>query len=61
MLRWSLPFPVVAIIAGVPGFGGMASAATDFARILFFVFLVLFALALIFLADADRPSLEELR
>lgn len=47
MLRWALLFFLVAIIAGVFGFGGIAAAATDVARILFFVFLVLFVVALL--------------
>jgi uncharacterized membrane protein YtjA (UPF0391 family) len=46
MLRWALAFLVLAIIAGVFGFGFVAIAAADFARILFFLFLVLFALGL---------------
>jgi uncharacterized membrane protein YtjA (UPF0391 family) len=33
---------VVAVIAGVLGFGGIAGAAADIARILFWVFLVIF-------------------
>lgn len=48
MLRWAVTFLVIAIIAAVFGFGGIAAAATDIARILFVVFLVLFVLALIF-------------
>ena len=48
MLRWAVIFLVIAIIAAVFGFGGIAAAATDIARILFFIFLVLFVLALIF-------------
>lgn len=48
MLRWAVIFLVVAIIAAVFGFGGIAAAATDIARILFFLFLVLFVLALVF-------------
>ena len=47
MLRWAVVFLIVAIIAAVFGFGGIAAAATDIARILFFVFLVLFIVALI--------------
>jgi uncharacterized membrane protein YtjA (UPF0391 family) len=46
MLRWALLFLIVAIIAGVFGFGGIAAAATDIARLLFVVFLVLFVIAL---------------
>jgi uncharacterized membrane protein YtjA (UPF0391 family) len=48
MLRWAIVFLIVAIVAAVFGFGGVAAAATDIARILFFVFLVLFVVALIF-------------
>jgi len=47
MLAWSIIFLVVALIAGVLGFGGIASTATGIARILFFVFLVLFAISLL--------------
>lgn len=46
MLYWTLLFLVVALIAGVLGFGGVASAATGIARVLFFVFLVMFAVSL---------------
>jgi uncharacterized membrane protein YtjA (UPF0391 family) len=45
MLRWALGFLLVAILAGICGFGGIAGAATDIARLLFFVFLVLFVLS----------------
>ena len=48
MLKWALIFLIVAIIAGVFGFGGISDAATDIARILFFVFLVLFVVGLVF-------------
>lgn len=47
MLRWAILFFIVAIIAGVFGFGGIAAAATDIARVLFGVFLVLFLIALV--------------
>jgi len=40
MLYWSIICLVVAVIAGVLGFGGIAGAATEFAIILFFIFLV---------------------
>jgi len=45
MLRWALVFLVVALIAGGLGFGGVAGASIDIAKILFFVFLVLFAIS----------------
>ena len=47
MLRWSLLFLVVALIAGVLGFGGIAGTSMWFAQVLFFVFLVLFVVSLI--------------
>ncbi len=47
MLRWAILFLVIAIIAAIFGFGGVVAVATDAARILFFVFLVLFVVALI--------------
>lgn len=42
MLQWALTFLVLALIAGVLGFGGVAAVSVDMARILFIVFLVLF-------------------
>lgn len=47
MLRWALIFLVVAIIAAVLGFGNLAGAASDIARILFFIFIVVFLVGLI--------------
>jgi uncharacterized membrane protein YtjA (UPF0391 family) len=48
MLRWAILFLIVALIAGLLGFGLVAGVAYDAAKILFFVFLVLFVLSLIF-------------
>ncbi|MGA9730648.1 MAG: DUF1328 family protein, partial [Candidatus Acidiferrales bacterium] len=42
MLQWALAFFIIALIAAVLGFGGIAVAAAGIAKILFFVFLVLF-------------------
>lgn len=47
MLYWALVFFVIAVIAAVFGFGGIAAAAVGIAKILFFVFLALFVLTLI--------------
>jgi uncharacterized membrane protein YtjA (UPF0391 family) len=46
MLRWALAFLVIALIAAVLGFTGIALAAAGIAKILFFLFAVLFVLAL---------------
>jgi uncharacterized membrane protein YtjA (UPF0391 family) len=45
MLHWSLVFLVFALIAAVLGFGGLAGAAVGIAKILFFVFLVIWLIA----------------
>ena len=42
MLRWAVIFFVIALIAGVLGFGGIAEGAVEIARILFVVFIALF-------------------
>ncbi len=41
MLRWAFGFLVLAIIAGLLGFGGIAAETAYIAKILFVVFLVL--------------------
>ncbi|HWA22558.1 MAG TPA: DUF1328 domain-containing protein [Caulobacterales bacterium] len=47
MLQWALTFFVLAIVAGVFGFGVIATAAAGIAKILFFLFLVLFVISLV--------------
>lgn len=47
MLYWALVFFVVAIIAAVFGFGGIASASAGIAQLLFFVFLALLVISLV--------------
>jgi uncharacterized membrane protein YtjA (UPF0391 family) len=47
MLRLALLFLVVAIIAAVFGFWGTAGFLMEAARIVFFIFLVLFVMSLI--------------
>jgi uncharacterized membrane protein YtjA (UPF0391 family) len=47
MLRWAITFAILALIAGVLGFGSLAGDFAWIAKILLFVFLVLFVLALI--------------
>lgn len=53
MLGWALTFLVVALIAAVFGFGGIASASAGIAQILFVVFLVLFGITLVLRAMRD--------
>ena len=47
MLYWALVFLVVAIIAGLFGFGGIASASAGIAQTLFFVSLLLLVVSLV--------------
>jgi uncharacterized membrane protein YtjA (UPF0391 family) len=47
MLRWALGFFVVALVAAVLGFSGIAVASAGIAKILFFIFLVLFLASLV--------------
>ncbi|MGB5419044.1 DUF1328 domain-containing protein [Algibacter sp.] len=47
MLRWTITFIIIALIAGVLGFSDIAGASAGIAKIFFFVFLVLFVLSLI--------------
>lgn len=48
MLYWALVFFIVSLIAALFGFTGIAIATAGIARILFFIFIVMFILALIF-------------
>ncbi|HZZ34531.1 MAG TPA: DUF1328 domain-containing protein [Caulobacteraceae bacterium] len=47
MLRWALIFLVVALIAGLLGFTGIYLAAAAIAKILFYIFAVLFLISVI--------------
>lgn len=47
MLSWSLTFLVVALIAALFGFGGLAGEAAGIAKILFFAFLIVFVISLV--------------
>ena len=47
MLNWALTFFVLALIAAVLGFGGLAASMAGIAKILFFIFLVIFVVSLI--------------
>jgi uncharacterized membrane protein YtjA (UPF0391 family) len=47
MLHWAVVFLVVALLAAVFGFGGIAGTAAGIAKVLFFLFLVLFIVSLL--------------
>lgn len=46
MLKWAFAFLVVAVIAALLGFGGIAAASAGIAKTLFFVFLAVFVVML---------------
>ncbi len=48
MLNWAVTFLIIALVAGVLGFGGIAGTSVGIAKILFAVFLVLFVVSLLF-------------
>ncbi len=48
MLTWAIIFLVVALVAAVFGFGGVSTAAAGIAKVLFFIFVVLFIISLLF-------------
>ena len=47
MLYYALVFFIIAVVAAIFGFGGIAAGAVEIAKILFFIFLVLFVVSLI--------------
>jgi uncharacterized membrane protein YtjA (UPF0391 family) len=54
LLKWALAFFVIALIAGLFGFFGIAEGAETIARFLFFLFLAIVVLFLILAAFAGR-------
>ena len=57
MLGWALTFLVVALIAAALGFGGIAGTSAGIAQILFFIFIILFVVAMVTRALRGRPPL----
>lgn len=56
MLGWALTFLVIAIIAAIFGFGGIAGTAAGIAQVLFYIFLAVFLISVIMgLARGRRP------
>lgn len=57
MLRWALAFFVLALVAALFGFGGLAATSAGIAKTLFYVFLIVFLVSLIFGLTATRRPL----
>jgi uncharacterized membrane protein YtjA (UPF0391 family) len=56
MLAWALTFLVIAIIAAIFGFGGIAGTAVGIAQVLFYIFLAIFIISLLLgLISGRRP------
>lgn len=47
MLKLAIGFFILALVAAVFGFGGIASGAGSIAQILFFIFVVVFIISLV--------------
>ncbi len=47
MLNWAVTFLIVALIAGILGFGVVAGTAAAIAKICFVIFLILFLVSII--------------
>jgi uncharacterized membrane protein YtjA (UPF0391 family) len=47
MLYYAALFFIIALVAALFGFGGIAAGAVEIAKILFFIFLVLFVVSLV--------------
>jgi len=48
MLDWTLSFLIVAIIAGILGFTGIAGAAMEMAKVIFFISIILWLAAIVY-------------
>jgi uncharacterized membrane protein YtjA (UPF0391 family) len=48
MLGWAVTFLIIALVAAVFGFGGIAAASAGIAKVLFFLFLVMCVIFFIF-------------
>jgi uncharacterized membrane protein YtjA (UPF0391 family) len=53
MLKWALIFLVIALVAGALGFFVLGTTAALIAKVLFFIFLILFIVGLI--SGRGRP------
>ena len=56
MLYYSVVFLIVALVAGMLGFGFVAFAAAGIAKILFFIFLLMFVVSLLMHAGRGRTA-----
>ncbi|MCH9809386.1 MAG: DUF1328 domain-containing protein [Alphaproteobacteria bacterium] len=56
MIAWAITFLVIALIAAVLGFGGIAAVSVEIAQLVFWVFIVLFVVSLVYhLVTGRKP------
>jgi uncharacterized membrane protein YtjA (UPF0391 family) len=59
LLDWVVIFFIIALIAAFFGYSGIAVQSADIAKILFFIFLILFVISLVVrLLSGRRPPIE---
>jgi uncharacterized membrane protein YtjA (UPF0391 family) len=56
MLRYAAIFFVIALVAALFGFGGIAAGAVEIAKVLFFIFVILFLVSLVWGLIAGKRS-----
>jgi uncharacterized membrane protein YtjA (UPF0391 family) len=56
MPGWALTFLIIALIAAVLGFGGIAGVAIEIAKLIFFVAIILFVIAAVVGLLRGRPA-----
>ena len=57
MLNWAITFFVIALIAALLGFGGVAGTAAGIAQVFFYVFLALLLISVLMHVLKGKPPL----
>ena len=55
MLHYAVVFFVIALVAALFGFGGIAAGAVEIAKVLFFIFIVLAVVTFVFHLIKSKP------
>jgi uncharacterized membrane protein YtjA (UPF0391 family) len=61
LLKWALICLLIAIAAAALGFTGVAAGATEIAKFLFYISLIIFAVILIFAVLTNRLGVQDSR
>lgn len=56
MLRWAMGFLILALVAALFGFGGLAATSAGIAQVLFYLFLLVFLVTLVLGLVSGRHS-----